>query len=226
MFTGLIETKGIVQALERRGEVMQLCIAAPEFGEKLSFGQSVAVSGACLTVTRLEGNRFWVDMMPETLESTVLGLLHKGSSVNLERAMVAGGRFEGHIVAGHVDYVGTVARILREGSTRKITISLDLEGMRYLVPKGSVTLNGVSLTIIECGKDFFSLGLIPTTLEHTTIGELREGTKVNVETDLLGKYIYHQLGLYGNLSRWEDMASAKKDDSSLDWNTLRKAGWI
>jgi len=226
MFTGLIETKGIVQALERRGEVVQLCIAAPEFGEKLSFGQSVAVSGACLTVTRLEGTRFWVDMMPETLESTVLGLLHKGSSVNLERAMVAGGRFEGHIVAGHVDYVGTVARILREGSTRKITISLDPEGMRYLVPKGSVTLNGVSLTIIECGKDFFSLGLIPTTLEHTTIGELREGTKVNVETDLLGKYIYHQLGLYGNLSRWEDMRSSGSGESSLDWDTLRKAGWV
>ena len=226
MFTGLVETKGIVQALEHKGEVVRICIAAPEFAEKLSFGQSVAVSGACLTATRLEGTRFWADMMPETLESTVLGLLHKGSAVNLERAMVAGGRFEGHIVAGHVDYVGTVVRIVREGGTRRITISLNPEGMRYLVPKGSVTLNGVSLTIVECGKDFFSVGLIPTTLEHTTIEELREGTKVNVETDLLGKYVYHQLGLYGNLSRWEDMASSQKNDSSLDWDALRKAGWV
>jgi riboflavin synthase len=226
MFTGLVETKGIVQALERKRDVALLGIAAPGFAESLVFGQSVAVSGACLTVTRLEGSRFWADMMPETLERTVLGSLAPGSAVNLERAMVAGGRFEGHIVAGHVDYVGRVIRIVREGQTRKISISLDSEGMRYLVPKGSVTLNGVSLTIIECGKDFFSVGLIPTTLEHTTLGELREGARVNVETDLLGKYIYHQLGLYGNLSRWEDMRSSGSGESSLDWDTLRKAGWV
>ncbi|HOO62535.1 MAG TPA: riboflavin synthase [Synergistaceae bacterium] len=226
MFTGLVEARGIIQASERKRDVVRLCIAAPGFAEELVFGQSVAVAGACLTVTRLEGSRFWVDMMPETRETTILGFLSKGSAVNLERAMVAGNRFEGHIVAGHVDYVGTVAKILRSGDTRKITVSLDSEGMRYLVPKGSVTLNGVSLTVIECGEDFFSVGLIPTTLEHTTIGELREGVKVNVETDLLGKYVYHQLGLYGKTSRWEDMSSSESPRNSLDWDTLRKAGWI
>jgi riboflavin synthase len=98
--------------------------------------------------------------------------------------------------------------------------------MRYLVPKGSVTLNGVSLTIIECGGDSFSVGVIPTTLEQTTLGELREGMKVNVETDLLGKYVYHQLALYGRPPRGEDGGSSQSRKSSLDWDTLREAGWV
>ena len=226
MFTGLIETKGTVQTLEIKGDVALLCIAAPGFAEKLFFGQSVAVSGACLTVTRLEGSRFWVEMMPETLERTILGSLSSGGRVNLERAMVAGGRFEGHMVAGHVDYLGTVTALLRQGRTREITVSLNPEGMRYLVPKGSVTLSGVSLTIIECGGDSFSVGVIPTTLEQTTLGELREGMKVNVETDLLGKYVYHQLALYGGPPRGEDRGNSPGRESSLDWNTLREAGWV
>jgi riboflavin synthase len=226
MFTGLIETKGTVQSLEIKGDVALLCIAAPGFAEKLSFGQSVAVSGACLTVTRLEGSRFWVEIMPETLERTILRNLSSGRAVNLERAMVAGGRFEGHIVAGHVDYLGTITALLRQGRTRKIALSLDPEGMRYLVPKGSVTLNGVSLTIIECARDSFSVGVIPTTLEQTTLGELREGMKVNVETDLLGKYVYHQLALYGKPLREEDVGKSKNAEGSLDWETLRKSGWL
>ena len=190
MFTGLVETVGTVRALRRTGAVYCLSIEAPEIAPELVLGQSVSVSGACLTVTSCRGDGFDVEMMPETLSRTWFGeSLKPGMPVNLERAMRLGDRLDGHIVLGHVDGTARLAELQGGDQTRVACFSAPRGLLRGIVSKGSVALDGVSLTVIDVDNTTFSVGLIPTTLISCTLGGLKVGMSVNLETDILGKYV-------------------------------------
>lgn len=196
MFTGIVEEVGTVVAVDRGEQSARLVVHGPLVTTDAVHGASIAVNGVCLTVIDEEpaGGRFAVDVMRETLVRTTVGGLEPGSRVNLERAMAADGRFGGHVVQGHVDGVGTVA--LREPGERwdRVRVEVPARLARYLVEKGSVTVDGVSLTVTavsgpDAGPAWFEVGLIPTTLELTTLGRAPVGTGVNLEVDVLAKYV-------------------------------------
>ena len=220
MFTGLIETVGTVVTITPLGDVTELSIYAPAIAPELRHGDSVAISGACQTVTFMDANSFKVQMMPETLARTKLGGLRTGARVNLERAMRLDTRIDGHLVAGHVDGVADVSKIEALKDTRKIYFSADGGCSDGIVEKGSVTIDGVSLTVIDAEADFFSVGVIPTTLAETTLGALRTGDRVNIETDMIGKYV----------KKFVEAALGEKKESgkmknSLTWDKLSEYGW-
>ena len=188
MFTGLIEDVGTVESLDRTGDGARLRIStqlAPEITE----GDSVAVNGCCLTATALDANGFETEAMNQTLDVTALDGVDEGSRVNLELAMKAGDRLGGHIVQGHVDGVGEVAAVEDDGFARRIRIDLPTQLLRYVVDKGSLTLNGVSLTVADLGDSWAEVSLIPETLERTNLGEAEPGSKLNVECDIVAKYV-------------------------------------
>ena len=189
MFTGIVEELGKVVAIEDQGDAMRLTIAGPLVTSDVSRGDSIAVCGACLTAVEIENGNFTADVMKETLRLTSLGSLTVGSPVNLERAMTAATRFGGHVVLGHVDGVGTV--ISREPSEHWewVRVSVPRDLMKYVVLKGSITIDGISLTVNEVGEDFIGLSLIPETLRLTTLGSKQPGDKVNVEVDIMAKHI-------------------------------------
>lgn len=192
MFTGLVESVGTVRALERRGEAARLVIDAP-FAGALTLGESVAVNGCCLTVTGKDAGVSF-DLLGETLHCTNLGDLQSGSRVNLERALRADGRFGGHFVQGHVDTTAEVLTADREGADLNLVISIPAGGGRYLIEKGSIAVNGVSLTVASLDHDRFGLWIIPHTLQETNLGELIPRHHVNLEYDMLAKYAERQLG--------------------------------
>lgn len=203
MFTGLIEEVGTIEAVELGETDARVCIRAPKVTEDARNGDSIAVDGVCLTVTGLpealedgqpRPERFWADVMPETMRRTRLGLAKQGTSlegvrVNLERALKVGDRLGGHIVQGHVD--GVAELLSRTPGPRWDVLRFSLpEGLRrYVVEKGSIAVNGTSLTVSAAGDDFFEVSLIPTTLAETTAGELRVGEPVNLEVDQVAKYV-------------------------------------
>ena len=194
MFTGLVEEVGTVAALEPQGDALRLTIEAPKVLSDAAFGDSIAVNGMCLTVTDFDERRFTADVMQESLDRTGLGQLVVGSPVNLERALAAGARLGGHIMQGHVD--GT-SRLLSRTSSEHwdvLRFSLGQELARYVVEKGSIAVNGTSLTVSAVGEDWFEVSLIPTTLAETTHGRLAEGDVVNLEVDVLAKYVEKMLG--------------------------------
>lgn len=193
MFTGIIEGVGRVAELRREGSLARLAIDAPALCEGVRIGDSVAVNGGCLTVTRLEGGRFHFEAVRETLERTSLGELVAGSRVNLERALRADGRLDGHIVQGHVDGTGVVRVLERAGEDVRLEVACAAEICDQLVPKGSVAIDGVSLTVVRVLPDGFDVALIPHTLEATNLGERRPGDRVNLEVDVLGKYVKRYL---------------------------------
>ena len=189
MFTGLIETIGTVRSFHQSGAYYTLKIDAEISGE-LVVGQSVSVSGACLTVTRNDVRTFDVEMMRETFIRTWFGKsLHAGTRVNLERALRLTDRLDGHLVLGHVDGVARLSEIRGTETKEAVFIPENRELLRGIVEKGSVAIDGVSLTVIDAGSESFSVGLIPATLEATTLGTLKAGSMINLETDILGKYI-------------------------------------
>lgn len=194
MFTGLVEAVGAVRAHRRVEEVSLLSIECPALAPELVLGQSVAVSGACLSVVALHGDIFDVEMMPETAERTWFADLRPGTAVNLERAMALGDRLDGHLVLGHVDGTAVLRRLSGTGRTRVACFGAEPSLLRGIVPKGSVALDGVSLTVIGVSASDFSVGLIPTTLASCTLGRMAVGTVVNLETDILGKYVERLLG--------------------------------
>lgn len=189
MFTGIVEATGVVVDVTGSDGDRRFVIEAPHVTEGLRIGDSISVQGACLTATTVADSRFGVDLVTETLQRTTLGTVQSGDQVNLERAMSASGRFDGHIVQGHVDGVGTVSRITAEGGGLRIEISCPASILRYVVEKGSITVNGVSLTVASVDSDGFEVALIPHTLDVTTMGQLSESTPVNLEVDILAKYV-------------------------------------
>ncbi len=188
MFTGLIGDVGRVEAVERDADGARLRIITT-IGADIAGGDSVAVNGVCLTATGVSEDRFETEAMNQTLEVTSLGGLEAGDSVNLELAMRAADRLGGHIVQGHVDGVGEVAVAAEDGFARRIRVALPPRLMRYVIDKGSITLDGVSLTVAELGEGWVEVSLIPETLERTNLGEAEPGGKINVECDVVAKYV-------------------------------------
>ncbi|MCJ7823118.1 MAG: riboflavin synthase [Armatimonadetes bacterium] len=194
MFTGVIEEIGTVAGIER-GRGLRLGIRARQVLEGLKVGDSIAVSGPCLTVEAVSGNRFWASLLPETAERTTLGGLRQGDRVNLERPLRMGDRLSGHLVAGHVDGMARVASVQERGETRLVGLECP-EGLeRYLVDRGSVALDGVSLTVVAPAGRRLSVALVGATLAATTLGELKAGDRVNLEADLLAKHIERLLAM-------------------------------
>ncbi len=197
MFTGLIEDIGIVRAVLRRGRSARLVVSAGQVLEDLRPGDSISIDGACQTVVDRSGDRFSVDSLAETLKKTTLGNLTVGSRVNLERALLANARLGGHLVQGHVGGIGSVRRLRREGRNTFLVVELPPELRDECVPEGSIAVNGVSLTIANADATSATINIIPETLRRTTLGELTVGDTVNVETDILGRYVKHLLARYG-----------------------------
>ena len=189
MFTGLVEGVGRVLEMARQGPDAVLRIAPPWPSAQVVLGESVAVSGACLTVTGTKGDAFAVDVSAETLSRTTLGRLRPGDQVNLERALKLGDRLGGHLVSGHVDCQGAINSLEQLGSSWRFEIGIPSEHRRLVVEKGSVTVDGVSLTVNRLTPQGFTLNLIPHTLAATTLKLAKQGDSVNIETDLIGKYV-------------------------------------
>ncbi|MDR1875427.1 MAG: riboflavin synthase [Synergistaceae bacterium] len=189
MFTGLIEAVGRVQDIRRTSGVFRLTVECAKVAPELIPGQSVAVSGACLSVVALRGNAFDVEMMPETAARTRFSSLSRGDRVNIERAIRMGDRLDGHLVLGHIDGTAVLRDVSGGNRTKEAWFRASKDLMRTVVKKGSIAIDGVSLTVIDAEAEAFSVGLIPTTLEGCTLGELGPGDTVNIETDIIGKYM-------------------------------------
>lgn len=189
MFTGIVEELGVVRAVHRGRHSSVLSIGARQILSDLKVGDSVAVNGVCLTATRVEDCGFTADVMHETLNRSSLGSLRMGSHVNLERALAANGRFGGHIVSGHIDGTGTITALRRDDNAVWYTVAAPPELLRYIVEKGSIAIDGISLTVAAVGENWFSISAIPHTVAVTTLGEKREGNVVNLENDVIGKYV-------------------------------------
>ena len=188
MFTGLVAGTGTVDSLERDGDGMRLRVRSELAGE-LSAGDSIAVNGVCLTAVEPDAAGFSADVMSETLRRSSLGPLTSGDAVNLELPLRAGDRLGGHVVQGHVDGVGTVDSVRDEGFSRVVRVSAPAETLRYVVEKGSIAVDGVSLTVSAVDGEAFEVSLIPETLERTTLGEAEPGRMLNLEVDVLAKYV-------------------------------------
>ena len=195
MFTGIVEELGTVEALERQSDAVRLTVRAATVLEDTGSGDSISVNGCCLTVAERTEATWTADVMAETLARTGLGVLAAGDRVNLERAVTAGTRLGGHLVQGHVDAVGHVARREPGEHWDVVTVAMPRELAPYLVDQGSVTVDGVSLTVVEAGEDEFTVSLIPETLRRTTLGFREPGDPVNLEVDVIGKYVARQLEL-------------------------------
>ncbi|MCA9403152.1 MAG: riboflavin synthase [Candidatus Omnitrophica bacterium] len=193
MFTGIVEETGTVHRLEERPNLAVLSVEAGKVFVDAQLGSSIAIDGVCLTVTGRDGSCLTFDVMWETLRATTLGELKAGDRVNLERAVRADGRLDGHIVTGHVDRIETLKERVTRENYLELRFTLDNSIARYLAPKGSVTVNGVSLTVGEVSADGFSVYIIPATEKHTNLGTLPEGHPVNIEVDILARYIERQM---------------------------------
>jgi riboflavin synthase len=189
VFTGLIEAISFVSKVERKGESTRIAFSSPWGLTEIKAGDSISVNGVCLTIVGLDAKTFTVDVSKETIARTTLGELRPTDAVNLERALIPADRLGGHLVLGHVDGTATITERLEEGGFITITFRTSVELLRYMVEKGSVAIDGISLTVNACRGNEFSVTIIPLTSERTTIGRKRVGDEVNVETDIIGKYV-------------------------------------
>ncbi len=212
MFTGIIEEVGRVQRMESD----KIHIQAKTVLEGTKIGDSIAVNGVCLTVINLAAASFTADVMPETLNRSSLGKLKTGSSVNLERAMAADGRFGGHIVSGHIDGTGMIQKITKDGNAIRYRITASKPVMRGIVEKGSIAIDGISLTVAEANKDWFEVSIIPHTMSETILEGKRVGEMINLENDIIGKYVERLLS-------FEE--EEEKKQSSLTKEFLLRAGF-
>ncbi len=194
MFTGIVETTGRVTRIDRLSESVRLSIAAGRVSEDVALGDSIAVNGVCLTVVSIDAPELVFDAVYETLRRTTLGSLAVGDVVNLERAMIANGRFGGHIVQGHVDGVGRIASMRPVGNAWHVHVDVDSNLMRYIVEKGSICIDGISLTVADAGRSSFSVSVIPHTWDNTTLSARRAGDALNIECDIIGKYVERLMG--------------------------------
>jgi riboflavin synthase len=212
MFTGIIQARGTIAAIEKTGGDVRLSVQSTGLPfASYEIGESIAVNGACLTATALRNDGFDTDVSLETLTVTALSELAAGASVNLEPSLSLGDRLGGHLVSGHVDCIGKVVRIGKEARSTRLSIDIPAEYARYIAKKGSVCVDGVSLTINEVSGNVFDLNIIPHTAETTIIGDYSAGTTVNIEVDLLARYIERLLG---------------KDQSSLSMDFLEAHGYV
>ncbi|MDY0088053.1 MAG: riboflavin synthase [Coriobacteriia bacterium] len=210
MFTGLIESEGIVTRTERVSDGMRIEVYAPEFGRDMALGDSIAVDGACLTVARFIRGAFLADVSSETLERTTLGELHQGSKVNLERALRLSDRLGGHFVTGHVDGIGTVVMRHPAGNSTIYQFAVPRDLMEFIVPKGSVAIDGISLTVAQTRSDGFAAAVVPHTESATTLREKPLGAKVNVEVDMMAKYVMRFVQLYAGIEDAEPLTTARR----------------
>ena len=217
MFTGIVEEVGQVAEIKKGAAWAELKIKAEKVLEDVSLGDSIAVNGVCLTVTSFGKGFFTADVMHETLNRSSLSLLAKGSSVNLERAMAANGRFGGHIVSGHIDGTGVITDIKKDAIATWVTIEAGESIMRLIVEKGSITIDGISLTVAEVTDKYFKVSLIPHTGSNTTLLQKKTGEKVNLENDVIGKYVERLM----TFSKTEDT----KQKSSITMDFLAKHGF-
>ena len=218
MFTGLVAELGTVQRLARPGSSYHLTVGAKKVLENLKIGDSVAVNGACLTVVRMDDSGFTADVMPETVRLTNIGSLQPGSKVNLERTLRLCDGLDGHIVSGHVEGLGTISEQRPEGIAVVVTIDTPPELLKYIIKKGSIAIDGISLTVTEVTDTSFSVSLIPHTAKATTLGFKKVGDSVNLETDILGKYVERML-------TWNKQTQAGKADT-LNMQTLLENGFV
>ncbi len=211
MFTGIIESFGTIKRIESRGEGKVLYIGCDLDLSESKIGDSIAVNGACLTAAGLEKNIFKVDMAPETVERTIFKRLRPGSRVNIERALKLSDRIDGHLVSGHIDGTGIISSIKRNSNAIIIKIDVPSKLAADMIEKGSVAIDGVSLTINTCSDKDFEVSIIPHTADITTIGLKRVGDEVNIETDMIGKYV--KKILMGSVSKNDALPNGKKDIS-------------
>ncbi|NMB41625.1 MAG: riboflavin synthase [Firmicutes bacterium] len=221
MFTGIVEELGEILNQQRKGNNISLVIRGSLVLDDLKVGDSIAVNGVCLTVTDVDTTAFYADVMPETLRKTGLYELKKGDKVNLERALPANGRFGGHFVSGHVDGTGTILTEKKEGNAQVLRISASREIIRYLIEKGSIAVDGVSLTAYNVSKNYFDISLIPHTTKVTTLGFKKPGDKVNLEADMLGKYVEKFF-----LESADKNLFPSKGDKGLTYTLLKNKGFI
>lgn len=221
MFTGLVEEIGRMKSVKKQGEAMVLTVAAKIVTEGVKLGDSISVNGVCLTVTSFDRQSFAVDVMPETYRRSGLQLLEPGEPVNLERAMQAGARFGGHIVQGHVDGTGRI--VSRRADANAIVFQVRLDDpsqMRHIIAKGSVTIDGISLTVVDTTADSFTVSIIPHTLAETALQYRQSGSIVNIETDIIGKYVDHLLHYR------ENSMDKKSESSKLSAAYLAEHGFL
>lgn len=215
MFTGLVAELGTVVALKPLKQSYNITVKAQKVLANLKIGDSVAVNGACLTVVNISGSEFTADVMPETVKLTNLRHLKSGDRVNLERTLRLCDGLDGHIVSGHVEGVGVIAAKKAEGIAEIVTIKTPPELLKYIIKKGSIAIDGISLTVTEVTGTGFSVSLIPHTAKETTLGFKKPGDEVNLETDIIGKYVEHLLGF-----------KAPKDKQGLTKSMLFENGFI
>lgn len=225
MFTGLIEEVGQMKRVFRQGEALVFTVAASKVLEGVAVGDSIAVNGVCLTVISYDGSSFTADVMPETFRRSNLQQQRPGAPLNLERAMQAGGRFGGHIVQGHCDGMATI--LARETEANAVVFTLRLlekEALRYVIPKGSITIDGISLTVVDTDGDRFRVSIIPHTLAETALQDKKPGDTVNIECDVIGKYVDHLLRFKGDSA--EGGQSAQAGRGGITAGYLAENGFI
>ncbi len=217
MFTGLVEELGKVKAIARGVKSVRLTVEAKKVLQDVKLGDSIAVNGTCLTVVEYDANNFTADVMPETVDSTALANLQIGSRVNLERTLSIGDRFGGHIVSGHIDGIGIIRAKDNNDNAVIVKIEAGFEVMRYIVKKGSIAIDGISLTIVDYGQDWFTVSLIPHSASVTTLGFKKTGDVVNLEADVIGKYVEKLLSL--------ESPRQQSKTSAINMNFLEKNGF-
>ena len=220
MFTGIIEGLGTIIEIRPTGRGKHLTFDADFVLDQTKIGDSISVSGVCLTVIMIDGKRFQVDVSPETFARTTFLRAKIGDRVNLERALRLSGRIDGHLVSGHIDGIGTVKRKQNTGNAVIFTIGVPESLSRYMVKKGSVAVDGISLTINNCGRDSFNVSIIPHTAKLTTMGLSKVGNPVNIETDMIGKYVER----FVNKMQYSDRE--KEAGQSVDMQFLAKTGFL
>lgn len=221
MFTGIIESFGTIKKISPQGEGRVLEIGCDLDLAGTRIGDSIAVNGACLTAVKLGKNSFSVDMAPETVERTTFKNMSVGARVNIERALMLSGRLDGHLVSGHIDGTGTISAMTRKSNAVIISIDVSPQLGSDMIEKGSVAVDGISLTINQCSDTNFEVSIIPHTADITTIGKKRAGDQVNIETDMIGKYVKKLL--MGKISK-NDASSVGRKDISLE--LLAKNGFL